>query len=482
MNSVIARDREVQLLEQCYASNKSELVSITGRRRVGKTYLVDTLFVDRLDFRLVGIQGASRTVQLTSFAAELAKRDKAKDGLKPLKDWQFAFLSLIEYLDGLSKDRKRVVFFDELPWLATQKSDFLTFFGWFWNSWASVNNVLVIICGSAASWMINKVVKDKGGLHNRITRRLELQPFTLRETRNFLEAKGFAISDYDVAELYMAIGGIPYYLEYLSPNLSVAQNIEQAAFSAQGPLRTEYDSLYAALFDHPERHLAIVEALAKHHYGLSRKQIMQYTGLSNGGGLSRTLEELSFSGFIHGYNYFGKKRREKRYRLIDEYSNFYLKFIAENQAEGYDVWGRIRASASYASWRGYAFENLGLRHIAQIRQALGIGGVSTTTSTFYHKGNAKEKGLQMDLVIERADRAINLCEFKFNDKPIALSRLQLLAFQQRKQTFREITETDYMLFTTLVSPFGLKDTQNTGGTINQSVTLKDLFAEVRTYF
>lgn len=465
------------MLLDMYEHSSSEFISITGRRRVGKTYLVDTLFADRIDFKMVGIQNRSQETQLNNFGRVMSKLRGTSAKEATPESWQFAFFDLEDYLISLGKDKKLVVFFDELPWLATPKSGFLDALGYFWNSWAERENILLIICGSAASWMINKVVRHKGGLHNRVTKRIHLEPFTLSETRNYLLAKNFDYSNYDITETYMVMGGIPFYLNKLKPNLSVAENIENVAFHRGGMLRDEFHSLYAALFDNSERHVDIIRALSRHHFGLDRSQIIKETSLSNGGGLTRTLEELEFSGFIHGYYYFNKKKRFKRYRLIDEYSNFYLKFIETNKEEGSGIWEGIRKQQRYISWRGYAFENLGLRHLPQIRKALGISGVSTVTSTFYHKGNDFAQGLQIDLLIERADRAINLCEFKFYNSVINLTSEQVKGFRDRKQAFRQLTDTNHALFTSLISPYGINPKSNKGGVVNQSITLEDLFDE-----
>ncbi|MEL7159172.1 MAG: ATP-binding protein [Bacteroidota bacterium] len=473
---IIARKEEITTLRELYRKRSSELVSITGRRRVGKTFLVDTLFAGKIDFKLVGVQNGSREVQLNNFGRVMARLRGTSIREATPTSWQFAFFALEDYLRSLDKSEKLVLFFDELPWIATPKSGFLQSLGHFWNSWAERENILIIICGSAASWMINKVVRHKGGLHNRLTRRIHLAPFTLLETQRYLEEKGFDLSRYDIAELYMIMGGIPYYLEALDRNLSVAQNVDRLALTANGVLHDEFNRLYPALFDKAERHTEIVRALAKHHYGLDRQQIIKSTSLSDGGGLSSTLDELEFSGFIHGYYLFDKKKRYKRYRLIDEYSNFYLKFVETNKEEGQNIWERLSTTPAYRSWTGYAFENLGLRHLAQIRKALGIAGVSTKTSTFYHPGNEFARGVQIDLLIERADRAINLCEFKFYRSVVSLTKEQIQNLRERKQAFRQLTQTDFTLFTSLVSPYGINPASNKGGIVNQSVTLDDLFS------
>lgn len=473
-DDIIAREEERKLLLELYNRKSSELISITGRRRVGKTFLVDTLFEGKIDFRLEGVQNEPRQHQLYNFGDIMAKLRGTSRAEATPENWQFAFFSLVDYLETIDKEEKLLVFFDELPWLATHKSKFLSAFSYFWNSWAVRRNIMVIICGSAASWINNKVVRHKGGLHNRLTKRIHLEPFNLYEVQKYLISRNFDLSVYDITEIYMTLGGIPFYLNEVLPNLSVAENIDRLMFSPNGMLHDEFSRLYPALFDNSEGHIEVVKALSAHFYGLDRQQIIKLTSLTDGGGTTKILEELEFSGFIKEMYVYGKKSRYRRYRLIDEYSNFYLKFIEPNK-RNLTGWEDLRGKQNYITWRGYAFENLGLRHINQIKKALGISGVSTAVSTFYHKGNDFAQGLQVDLLIERADRAINLCEFKFYNKLIDLSSGQVKGLRDRKQAFRQLTGTDHTLFTSLISPYGINPKSNKGGVVNQSITLEDLF-------
>lgn len=419
-NIFVGRVAEQQLLEELYAKKSSELVSITGRRRVGKTQLVNTVFKDRQDFYLTGIQNYSTREQLKSFAYRLAELKGRREDIDVPASWQDAFMQLTWFLDDLKKEEKMVVFLDELPWLATPRSGFLSAFSHFWNAWAERKNILVIICGSAASWMINKVVRNKGGLHNRITKRIQLEPFTLSETSIYLQAKGFALNHYSFLEQYMIFGGIPHYLKELDPAESNIQNIDRICFDQGGLLHDEFSRLYPSLFDNAERHMSIVRALGRHTYGLDRAQILKETKMKDGGGITRLLDELEFSGFIKSFYPFKRKRKGRIYRLIDEYSFFYLRFIEPNRDQGAGTWLTHSQAPKYRAWSGYAFENVGLRHLPQIKKALGISSVATTMSTFYHKGKDGIPGLQIDLVISRADKAINLCEFKFLRKTPAV--------------------------------------------------------------
>ena len=454
----------------------SDLVSITGRRRVGKTYLVkQTLGEYGIDFSLAGVQNGSLRDQLLAFEFGLAAEEGRDVRLDHFENFQIAFIRLIEYLRTRPKDKKLIVFLDELPWLATPRSGFLRAFSFFWNNWAVDQNIMVVICGSAASWMINKVVRDKGGLHNRITRRLSVEPFTLAETQEYLAARGLIHDQRTTLELYMALGGVPFYLRALRPGLTPAQNIDQVCLDPNGALRDEFENLYPALFDRSDRHVSIVTALAAHPHGLTRGQLVKTTAMKDGGGFTRTLEELAFSGFITSYVSFNKRKSGKVYRLLDEFSLFYLRFIKPLKNDGAGVWTNLRSQPTYHSWAGYAFENVGLRHYSQIKKTLGIAGVQTRQSALYYAGSKDDPGFQIDLIIDRADNAINLCEFKHSQRPVRLTSAQLEQLARRQDAFAAYTGTGKMLFTTLVVAPELSGVEDLAGVVQGGVKLEDLF-------
>ena len=472
------RHQERKQLLDLLDSPSAELVSVTGRRRVGKTFLVKQTFKDvGIDFSISGLQKGSKSEQLLAFELALSAGQGREAELSGVKEWQVAFVQLINYLNGKQKSGKLILFFDELPWLATPKSGFLRAFSFFWNNWAVDQNILVIICGSAASWMMQKVVNDKGGLHNRITRSITLDPFTLHETREYLQARHFVYPNEAILDIYLALGGIPFYLRDLSPDLTPTENIDALCFDRKGALNTEFSRLYPALFERAERHEAIIRQLAKHLYGLTRKQLLKTTALSDGGGFTKALEELEYSGFIEGYRSFNRKKSGRVYRLIDEYSLFYLRFIEPNRKEGRGTWQKLSRSPAATTWSGYAFETVGLRHIRQIKTALGMASVATSTSTFYHPGDDDHGRLQIDLIIDRADKSLHLCEFKFYDTPVYFSPSQLIALEQRRLAFRELSGVKKTIFTTLIAPQGLSGKAVVGGVINQVVELDDLFVE-----
>ncbi len=474
---LIGRIKEQMVLHEALDSPDAELISVVGRRRVGKTFLIKTVYEDHICFDLAGVRDAPMKEQIQNFSLRFNRMAKPEKPIKPPKNWLEVFYKLIDYLEANRSDKKQVVFFDELPWLATKRSGFLRAFDVFWNSWAVYENIVVVICGSAASWMIKKVVNHKGGLHNRITRRLELKPFTLSETAAYLTQRNVFLDHYQMAQIYMAMGGIPHYLKEIKPGWSAARSIEEVCFSNTGLLKDEFSRLYPALFEDAENHIAIIRALAGKQKGLLRSDIIRATQLPSGGSISLVLEELEQSGFIAAYYPFGKKKKGKLYRLTDEYSLFYLRFIENKVHEGEEVWHGLGQSQEYISWSGYAFENICLKHIPQIKKALGISGVYSQSATFYKKGDAGTAGAQIDLLIDRKDHVINLVEVKFYNKKYVLDKASAQLLRERAGIFQETTQTAKQLFWTLITTFGMNQNEHSLGLVQQILTLEDLFGE-----
>lgn len=474
--SFIGRKKELEILQTALRSEEPEMVAVIGRRRVGKTFLVRTAFEGHLDFEITGTQNASTSEQLKNFAIRI--RDFfGQDALSVTPDnWMDAFEILMRQLERKQKTGKMVVFFDELPWLAKPKSGFLNALGFFWNSFATRRNIVVAICGSAAAWMIQKVVYHKGGLHNRITKRIDLQPFNLCETEAFLNARNVRFDRYQLLLLYMAMGGIPHYLKEIEAGKSAAQNIDILCFSRTGLLRDEFSKLYPALFEHADNHIAIIRALAQKWKGMSRVEIVTATKLPDGGGLSEVLEELVGSGFVSAYYPFGKKKKDMLYRLTDEYSLFYLKFIETNRTPGKSVWMSLSQTQAFKSWSGYAFESICIKHLPQIEKALSIAGVFSEASGFIHRGNADFPGLQIDLVLDRKDHVINLFEMKFYREPWLLSKSDAAELRERISLFIQLSKTAKQVFLTTVTPFGLRKNEHSIGLVDSEVTMDDLFA------
>lgn len=470
---LIGRHNELGQLDEIMADPAPALVAIYGRRRVGKTFLVRRATAKSLRFELTGVKDANLREQLENFSSALAAASAGKITGAP-RSWHQAFDLLAEWFGTLPRRKKHVLFMDELPWLASPRSRFLQALDHFWNSWASRQpNLVLIVCGSAASWMIRKLLHDRGGLHNRVTHRMRLDPFTLAETREFLSERRISLGDLQIAELYMAMGGIPHYLKQVRRGESTAQAIDRICFSADGLLRNEFDLLYPALFDSPERHLEVVRALAKK--SLTHAEIATASGLSDGGRLSTVIRELEESGFLRATLPFGKKKKDTRYRLSDEYSRFYLRWIESWRGDA-GGWLKMRGRPAWRAWSGLAFEELCMKHLGQIKAALGIAGVSTESSSWtFRPKQASETGTQIDLLIDRADGCINLCEMKFSEGPFVIDKPYAATLRQRRDTFRRETGSRKSLFLTFVTTADVKRNGYGLELVDASVTLDALF-------
>lgn len=480
MQKLIGRLPEIRTLNEALASTQAELIAIYGRRRVGKTHLIHSVYEANMAFEISGIKGVPLAAQLENFSETLSAYTSPDASLSIPRSWLQAFRMLTSFLEQLpDSGQKKVVFFDEFPWFDTPKSGFLAAFDHFWNSWASRrDNLVVVICGSAASWMIQNVVRNKGGLYNRITQRIRLMPFNLSETEQFFQSKNIHLDRYSILQLYMAIGGIPQYLNGVRSGDSVAQTIDRLFFTTDGWLSEEHRHLYAALFDNAEKHIAVVRALAQKPSGLTRTEILGACDMPSGGGASRTIDELIESGFILEYIPFNKTTKDALFRLCDEYSHFYYKFIEDRKAQGPGTWLTQALGASYLSWCGYAFENLCLKHVPQIKKALGISGVYTEQSTWrYVAKTPDDDGAQIDLLLDRKDNCINLIEIKFSGDVFTVDKDYAATLRTKRRVFMEKTATRKSVFFTLLSTFGAKTNEHYLGTIQNQLMMEALFEQ-----
>ena len=481
MSRIFARVKELKILDRVYHSGQPEFLAVYGRRRVGKTFLIREYFKENgVYFALTGVKKASKNKQLKNFAEEFRTVFKPKK-YKPPKDWLEAFSQLTKAVEALKGTERIILFFDELPWLAGTRSEFLEDLDHFWNRHMSANNrVILIVCGSAASWMIKKIVKNKGGLHGRLTAEMRLLPFDLKETEDFLHLKNITLNRKEIIDIYMAIGGIPKYLSYIQKGHSALQTVSHLCFD--GPLEEEFDELYSSLFEHHSRHVSVVKALAQRPGGLTKTEIADATGLTPGGGMNLILEELEQSGFILSIRDFGKLKRDKRYRLIDEYSLFYLKWsphAKETNLRSRDdqFWINVSNTVMGKTWAGYAFEMLCMKHLPNLKKALGISGVLTSASGWMHKSlkGSGEKGVQVDLLIDRADNCINLCEIKYSNKEFTIDKACDKDLREKKSLFIEYTHTRKSVFLTLIAPYGVKKNAGYFGTADVVLTMDNLF-------
>ncbi len=474
MNKLIGRIKELETLKSVLNSDKSEFIAVYGRRRVGKTFLIRSALNQKFTFQVTALANATLSQQLTNFHIALLKDYPAIEH-SPATNWFSAFQQLTAYMETV-KEARKVIFFDELPWFDTQASGFIQALEHFWNSWASArNDVILIVCGSAASWMINKLIHNKGGLYNRVTKRIKLAPFTLHECELFLQSKNSVLDRYQIIQLYMVFGGIPYYWDEVIPGKSAAQNINEICFSENGLLRSEFPNLFRSLFNNYQNHEAVINALTQKAKGLTRDEIIDSTGLPNAGSTTRILTELEESGFIRKYTPFGKKSRNSLYQLHDFYSLFYQRFIKNSVLLNQDNWLTYIDSPKYRVWSGYAFEQVCLYHLPQIKQALGISGVQTSVSAWRSK--SKIQGAQIDLVIDRRDQVINLCEMKYSIHPYTINNTYAKELREKTGVFKSETNTRKSVFLTMITTFGLKTNSNSTGLVQNELKMDILFAD-----
>jgi uncharacterized protein len=475
---ITGREEEKAILDEVTNAPTAALIAVYGRRRVGKTYLIRTYLQKQMVFEFSGIHNVTTEVQLENFTKKLAVNLNNNIALPIPANWFDAFDILAALLTKKLRKKKAVVFLDEFPWLQTPKSNFLAAFENFWNTWANKqNNLAIILCGSAASWMIKNVVRNRGGLHNRITHKIALQPFTLNETEQFLQHKKINLNRYQITQLYMALGGIPHYLNQIKPGQSAAQIIDSACFTKTGFLYNEFTDLYQALFDTAERHIKIIRALASKPMGLSRGELIKTCKLQSGGSTTTLLDELTASGFITPYIPFGKQTKDAIYKLTDEFSLFYLKFMETNRAGTKGTWLKLSDTPGWKSWSGLAFETICLKHVTAIKKTLGITGIFSENSIWKSKPVKNGSAAQIDLVINRRDNSINLCEIKFYENEFTIDKKYAVQLENKKHQFKLQTQTKKHLFITLISTHTLQQNANSVGLIDNVITLDKLFKQ-----
>lgn len=469
---IIGRKEEQETLLSAVQSEYSELIAVYGRRRVGKTFLIRETFGYKFTFQHTGLAKGKTKDQLFSFAISL--RDAGYDDAPIPSSWLEAFSLLSHFLKN-STDEKKIVFLDELPWMDTPRSNFISAFEHFWNGWASARkDIVLIVCGSATSWIINKVINDHGGLHNRVTQRIALQPFVLRECEMFVRSRGLEMNRHQIAECYMVLGGVPFYWSLLEKGLSLAQNIDKLFFAKNGKLRNEFNQLYASLFKTPGQYIDVVTVLGKKKTGLTREEILEATHKQSGGLLSKVLEELEYCGFVRKYNGYGKKAKSALYQLVDNYTLFYFKFIQQSENNDEHFWSASIDSPIHRVWSGLAFERLCLAHIQQIKAGLGITGVLSNVYSWRKEADENSGGAQIDLLIDRNDQVVNICEMKYALSEFCITADDERNLRHKKSVFIESTNTRKAVHITMVTTYGVQKNSHFG-IIQNEITLDDLF-------
>ena len=472
------RKKEILELEELYNRNKPELVAIYGRRRIGKTYLVEQVFKNRFAFRHAGLSPLEHEkkglldAQLKFFYNSLksfgCKNDKCPES------WLDAFFMLQQLLEEKDNGKRQVVFIDELPWLDTPRSGFITAFEGFWNNWgAHRDNLMVIVCGSANSWMLDKLINNHGGLYGRVTYEIKLSPFSLGECAELLKESGIKLSKYDIAQGYMILGGIPFYLQYFKKGFSLSQNVDNLFYNEGAKLRFEYDRLFTSVFANPGMAEAVVSYISSKNAGYTRDEIIKKLKITDGGTITTTLNALMASDFVMKYVPFGMSKRQEHYKLIDPFCIFYLRFVKDKQGMNEDFWEQNVKSQPITVWRGIAFENLCFNHIKQIKSALGIPGVASKQSAWSKRADDTE-GMQIDLLIDRNDNIVNMCELKFYGDDYTVNRDYYKKLLHRQELLSEMIPKRCAIHSTLITTFGL-EYNDYSGVFTDVVTLEDLF-------
>lgn len=461
---IIAREKEQALLGRLLEEPPAQFLAVYGRRRIGKTFLIREYFDDNFAFRHTAISPLEfqnkdekllYKIQLEEFARSLEKYGANLNG--PLDSWFDAFHKLENLLDRKRTKKKMVVFIDEMPWLDTAKSGFMSAFEHFWNDWGCAkHNLFLIVCGSATTWMLDKLINNKGGLYGRINREMHMHPFSLNETERYFKARGISMDRYDIIQTYMVMGGVAYYMSFFEPGKSLAQNIDDVFFNEGGFLLTEYDRLFSSLFADNENYRKIVETLSGLRYGATREQISQRTGISEGGTLSVMLKALIKSDLVSTYYNFGETKRNLYYKLTDMFCLFYLGFVRKCPTNNPHFWQDNQTSPKLNRWRGIAFEDVCFVHQDEIRTALGIAGVQAELYPWKATADGESPGAQIDMLIDRADRVVNLCEMKFTQGDFIIDKDYDAKLRNKIDALFAATKNKKNIQPTIITTYGLK--------------------------
>jgi uncharacterized protein len=481
---IVGRDRETKILNNIWNSKEAELVAIYGRRRVGKTYLVRELFSKKgIYCEIVGKKDAPLSEQLENFSDAISKTFHKDISVRIPKNWKDAFKLLTKEIENIPRSKKILIFFDELPWMATPKSGLLQNVDYFWNSvWSRTKNLKIVLCGSAAAWIIDNLINAKGGLYNRITRTILLEPFNLFETKMFLKKRGIHLKDKHVLDIYMVMGGIPHYLKQVQKGKSAIQNIDDICFLKDGLLYSEFQKIFKSLFDASDIHLVLVKEIAKQRYGIDRNQLLNNLNMTSGGTFDKRMEELEAAGFIQRFVPYGKKIKNHYYRVIDEYTLFYLTWIEPYSrlrlggGGGEEYWPNKAKTGVWLDWAGASFEQICYKHIQQIKGALGLSGVSCEAGNWRYvpTKTSKEQGAQIDLLFDRDDNTISLCEIKYSENLFVLDKAYANKLVSKSQVFEKYFQTNKQIFWCLITMEGVKKNMWYEDLIHNEVALKDL--------
>ncbi|MFA6409029.1 MAG: ATP-binding protein [Gammaproteobacteria bacterium] len=489
---IVGRNQEQKELERAYASNEAEFIAVYGRRRVGKTFLIKNYYrqKDCVFFHVTGIKDATANVQLEQFTKMLGEVFYNGASIEVPKNWMGALEELTKAINSTPSERKIILFFDEFPWMAARRSGLKQALDYFWNRyWVDIAKINLIICGSSSSWIINKIVKDRGGLHNRITRKIVLKPFSITEVEVFLKYRGIKLTKEQILQLYMVLGGVPHYLKHIEKGLSAAENISKLCFNKNGLLFSEFDEVFSSLFEDHEAYKELISIANSARQGTSRKQIEKSNKLTGKGGrLTQRLRELEDSGFIASFVPVGHKQKGLYYRVVDEYCCFYLAWMQAEQKtlakeeNNADYWMMVIGTPKYNSWVGYAFEAFCYKHLSSIRHALKINA-RATAGTWRHrpKKGGEDSGAQIDLMFDRDDNAVTICEIKYSNQPFVVDKEYYHNLLNKIKVYKKETGCRKQFFVAMIANAGLKKTVYSEEIVTGLVTLNDFFKSSREH-
>lgn len=470
---IIGREKELEQLHRAFNSEKAELVAVYGRRRIGKTYLIHNAF-SNFFFSYTGAYGVSTIEQLCYFHEALVKHGFT--AAETPRNWHEAFNHLRDFIES-SKAKRKVIFIDELPWMDSPRSGFVSAFEHFWNGWGALrNDILFIICGSASSWIIEKIFRNKGGLHNRVTYRIHLNQFSLHEVELFTSHYKMGYSRNQIMEGYMVMGGVPFYWSKIQPSKSITQNINDLFLNPDGELRYEFNELYASIFNRPEKYISVIEALSTKKKGLTRDEIVKATKLGNNGHLSSILEDLVECGFIRKYCHTDKRLKDAIYQLVDCYTLFYYQFVEKAHGTDEEYWLKLQTTPKYNTWCGLAFERICLLHSRQIKRGLGISGIMANIYAWHTPKTADHDGIQIDMLIDRADNVVSICEMKYAPYGYKMTETEVKKLQTRRNVFAESMPKRKGLQVVLITSNGVIGNHHSD-IVQQVLTADILFAE-----
>lgn len=481
---IIGRVHEQGVLSRLFKSKKAEFLAIYGRRRVGKTFLIKNYFskIPCIFFNTTGIQKGSIEEQLEQFSKQVGITFYAGAFLGKRNRWWDAFEDLHKAMGQIPPNKKIVLFFDEFPWMVTKRSNLLKVLEYYWNHyWCHDPRIKLIICGSSASWIVDKIVNNKGGLYNRVTWTIRLYPFSLCETKSYLTSLGVKLNSRQILDLYMVLGGIPHYLSKVTPGVSAHQAIDALLFRKDGALVSEFERLFASLFQEGDAYINIVQIIAKHRYGINQAQLIKEAKLSEGGSALRKLKELEEAGFISSFLPYGHQEKGVYYKVIDEFTLFYLYWVQSRLGSirhhtSSNYWVSKAQSPSWKSWSGYSFEAVCNKHLAQIRKALDIHpGADTGSWRFVSKSGTNKNGTQIDLLFDRPDNTITLCEIKHSDKPFLIDKSYAKELEEKIEIYQQQTRTPKQILIAMVTSNDLKESTYSRKMISNSTSLEDLF-------